>query len=167
MQNNLLEIGKIVRTHGIKGAVKILSYLDGVNFSIFKNVFVGEKFLPAKITKCQPLNNDAYSICFDIMPNIETAEKYKNQSVFVNREDYKELKDKIYLSDLINKPVVNEKGKEIGTVVDFDDYGASVILTIRCGSVDYQIPYVDEIIEFNADLDAFLINQQKFEDIRI
>ena len=167
MKNNLLEIGKIVRTHGIKGAVKIISYLDGVNFSIFKNIFIGEKFVPAQITKCQPLNNDAYSIVVDIIPNVETAEKFKNKSVFVNREDYAELKEKVYLSDLINKPVLNEKGVEIGTMIDFDDYGASIILTIRCGAVDYQVPFVDEIIEYNADLDAFLINQQKFEDVRV
>ncbi len=167
MKNNLLEIGKIVRAHGIKGAVKVISYLDGVNFSIFKNIFVGETFAPAKITKCLPLNNEAYSLTIDIIPNVDVAETFKNKSLFVNRADYAELKGKIYLSDLINKPVLNEKGKEIGTMVDFDDYGASVVLTIRCGTVSYQIPFVDDIIEYNEDLDVFLINQQKFEDVRI
>ena len=164
---NLLEIGKIVRTHGIKGAVKVLSYLDGVNFSIFKDVFVGEKLTKAKITKCQPLNGDAYSIVLDIAPNIDAAEKLKNQSVFVDRANYAELKDKLYLSDLVNKPVLNERGKEIGTMVDFDDYGASVVLTIRCGAVSYLIPFVDDIIEYNAELEAFIINQQRFEDVRV
>lgn len=167
MKNNLLEIGKIVRAHGIKGAVKVISYLDGVNFSIFKNIFVGETFAPANITKCLPLNNDAYALTIDIIPNVDVAETFKNKSLFVNRADYTELKGKIYLTDLINKPVLNEKGKEIGTMVDFDDYGASVILTIRCGAASYQIPFVDDIIEYNEDLDAFLINQQKFEDVRI
>ncbi len=164
---NLLEIGKIVRTHGIKGAVKVISYLDGVNFSIFKNVFIGEKQLPAKITKVQPLNNDAFSVQIDVIPNVETAEKFKNNSVFINREMYPDLKNKIYLSDLINKPVLNEKGKEIGTVVDYDDYGASIVLTIRCEAVSYQIPFVEEIITYNEELEAFIINQQKFEDLRI
>lgn len=164
---NLLEIGKIVRTHGIKGAVKVISYLDGVNFSIFKNIFVGEKLLPAKITKLQPLNNDAYSIMLDIAPSIELAEKLKNQSIFVDRSNYAELKNKIYLSDLINKPVLNEKGKEIGTVIDYDDYGASIVLTIRCGAVSYQIPFVEEIVVYNEELEAFIINQQKFENLRI
>ena len=134
---------------------------------LFKDVFVGEKLEKAKITKCQSLNNDAYSIMLDIAPNIDSAEKLKNQSVFVDRANYAELKDKLYLSDLVNKPVLNERGVEIGTMVDFDDYGASIVLTIRCDAVSYQIPFVDDIIEYNAELEAFIINQQKFEDVRI
>ena len=164
---NLLEIGKIVKTHGIKGAVKIISYLDGVNFSIFKDVFIGEKLFPAKITKVLPLNNDAFSVTIDIIPNIEEAEKFKNQSVFIDRSIYPDFRDKLYLSDLINKLVLDENGNMLGTMVDFEEYGASTILTIKCGAVSYQIPFVEEIIEFNENKNAFIIEKQKFEDIRI
>ena len=39
---NLLEIGKILRPHGIKGAVKIESYIDEP-FSQFKSVIIGKE----------------------------------------------------------------------------------------------------------------------------
>ena len=71
------------------------------------------------------------------------VQKFINQSVYIDRTEYKEFEDKVYLSDLINKPVLNEKGEEIGFMIDFDDYGASVILTIKCGINSYQIPYVE------------------------
>lgn len=163
---NLLEIGKIVRVHGVRGAVKIVSYLDN-NFSTFNNVFIGKNRVNAKVKNVKPLNNDAYSVTFDIMPDIDTAQKFVNQSVYIDRTEYPDFENKVYLSDLINKPVINENGEQIGYMVDFDDYGASVILTIKCGVSSYQVPYVDEFISFNKERDAFVVNEQKFKDVRI
>jgi len=163
---NLLEIGKIVRVHGVKGAVKIMSYVDQ-NFSVFKHVFIGQKRVNAVVKNVKPLNNDAYSVTFDIIPDIDTAQKFINQSVYIDRTEYSEFEDKVYLSDLINKPVLNEKGEEIGYMIDFDDYGASVILTIKCGFNSYQIPYVEEFIVYHKELDAFVVDEQKFKDVRI
>lgn len=163
---NLLEIGKIVRVHGIKGAVKIMCYVDE-DFSVFKHVFIGQKRVNASVKSVKSLNNDAYSVEFDIMPDIDTAQKFVNQSVYIDRTEYVEFEDKVYLSDLINKSVLNEKGEQIGFMIDFDDYGASVILTIKCGVNSYQIPYVDEIITYQKEIDAFVVNEQKFKDVRI
>ena len=163
---NLLEIGKIVRVHGIKGAVKIMSYVDQ-SFTVFKHVFIGQKRVNAKVTSVKSLNNDAYSVTFDIMPDIDTAERFINQSVYIDRTEYVEFEDKIYLSDLINCSVINKQGDKIGDMIDFDDYGATVILTIKCGFSSYTIPYVEEIITYNRELDAFVIDEEKFKDIRI
>ena len=163
---NLLEIGKIVRVHGIKGAVKIISFIDE-DFSIFKKVYLTEKHLISNITQVKKLNNDAYSVTFDTIPTIDDAEKYKNKSVYIDRNDYSHFKDKVYLSDLINKPVRSETGEELGIMVDYDDYGASIILTIRCGAVSVMIPYVADIINFDAKQDCFIIERQKFEDLKV
>lgn len=163
---NLLEIGKIVRVHGVKGAVKVISYVDE-DFSIFKHVYLTHKRVNANIKKVQPLNGDAYIVFFDIMPNIETAETYKNQSVYIDRNEYREFEEKVYLSDLINKAVVNENGEDVGKMVNFDDYGATIILTIKCGAVSYDIPYIDELIRYDRTVNCFIINQQKFEDLRV
>ena len=163
---NLLEIGKIVRVHGVKGAVKIMCYVDQ-NFSIFKHVIIGQKRVNAVVKNVKPLNNDAYCVTFDIMPDIDTAQKFINQSVYIDRIEYAEFGDKVYLSDLINKPVLNEKGEQLGYMIDFEDYGASVILTIKCGFNSYQIPHVEEFIKYSKDQDAFVVDEQKFKDVRI
>ena len=163
---NFLEIGKIVRVHGIKGAVKVISYVDE-DFSTFKHVYLTHKRVNANIKKVQPLNGDAYIVTFDIMPDINIAETYKNQSVYIDRNEYKEFEEKVYLSDLINRPVVNENGEDVGKMVNFDDYGATIILTIKCGAVSYDIPYIEELIRYDKITNCFIINQQKFEDLRI
>ena len=163
---NLLEIGKILRPHGIKGAVKVECFVDK-HFSKFKDVFVTEKRAKAKVKNVQNLNKDFYIVTLDIIPDVDTAEKFRNQSIYIDRDQYIEFKNQVYLSDLINKPILNEKGEQIGYMVDYEDYGASVILTIKSGFASYQIPYVKDIIEFVDEKDAFVIEQQVFENVRI
>ena len=166
METNLLEIGKIVRPHGVKGAVKVQKYLDA-NFSQFNKVFIGAKLLPAEIKAVSNLNNDACALTLDIITTCEQAEKFRNMSVYIDRNEYDEFKDKLYLSDLIGKKLVSKTGDELGCLVDFDDYGASTILTFKCGAVSYLIPFVDDIVSFNAELGAFIIDEQTFKDVRV
>ncbi|MCQ2555792.1 MAG: ribosome maturation factor RimM [Clostridia bacterium] len=163
---NLFEIGKIVRTHGIKGAVKIISNLDA-DFSMFKHVYLGAEKLSAHTTKVLPLNNDAYSVCFDVIKTIEEAEKFKNVSVYVDRTEYNYFENKIYVSDLVGKSVVDENGQEYATVVDYEDYGATTILTIKVGAVSYSLPFVKDIIVYNKAKDVLVCSKQKFEDLRV
>ena len=163
---NLLEIGKVLRPHGIKGAVKVECYVDE-HFSLFKEVMITNKLAKAKIKNVQNLNKDFYIVTLDVIPDVDTAEKFRNQSIYIDRDLYSEFKEKLFMSDLINKPVMNEKGEQIGYMVDYDDYGASVVLTIKSGFSSYQIPYVDEVINYDEDKGAFVINQKTFEDVRI
>ncbi len=162
----LLEIAKIVRPHGVKGAVKIVKYIDD-NFSHFSKVYIGQKLQPANMKLVSKLNNDACVVMLDIIKSCEDAEKFRNQSIYIDRTEYEEYEDKIYLTDLINKPLVTTAGKELGVLVDIDDYGASSILTFKCGAVSYQLPYVEAILTYNQDLDSFVIDEQVFKDIRI
>jgi ribosomal 30S subunit maturation factor RimM len=77
---NLLEIGKILRPHGIKGAVKVECYVDE-HFSTFNDVMITEKRAKAQVRNVQSLNKDFYIVNFDVVPDIDTAEKFRNQSI--------------------------------------------------------------------------------------
>lgn len=164
---NYLEIGKIVRAHGIKGAVKVISYLDNYNFSHLKQVYIGVNKTPAEVIKASSLNNNAFSLLFDICPTVEATNAYINMPVYIDRNDYHLFENKIYLSDLINKPLISTEGEELGLMIDFDDYGASVVLTIKCGTTSYQIPFVEDIVKYDANKDAFVIDKQTFMDMRV
>ncbi len=163
---NLLEIGKIVRPHGVKGAVKIICYLEE-GMAKFKHIYLTNKRISANIQRVQSLNNDAYAVYIDNIVTIDDAEKYRNQSVYIDRDEYDTMREKLYMSDLIGSNVLNEHDEKIGEMVDYDDYGASVILTIRCGAVSYSIPYVEDIISFDREKNSFVINQQTFEDMKV
>ena len=163
---NLLEVGKILRPHGIKGAVKVECFVDE-HFSTFKDVLITNKLAKAKVKNVQNLNKDFYIVTLDVIPDVDTAEKFRNQSIYIDRDLYGEFKEKLYMSDLINKPVLNEKNEHIGYMVDYDDYGASVVLTIKAGVSSYQIPYVKDIIIYDEEKSAFVIDQQTFDNTKV
>ena len=163
---NLLEIGKILRPHGIKGAVKVECYVDE-HFSLFKDVMITNKLAKAQVKNVQGLNKDFYIVNLDVIPDVDVAEKFRNQSIYIDRDLYSEFKEKLYMSDLINKPVINEKGEKIGFMVDYDDYGASVVLTIKAGVSSYQIPYVKDIIVYDEEKGAFVIDEETFKNVRV
>jgi len=146
--------------------VKVECFVDE-HFSTFKEVMITNKLAKAQVKNVQNLNKDFYIVTFDIIPDIDTAEKFRNQSIYIDRDNYKEFKEKLYMSDLINKPILNEKGEQIGYMVDYDDYGASVVLTIKSGVSSYQIPYVKDIIIFDEEKNAFVIDQQTFDNVKI
>ena len=60
---NLLEIGKILRPHGIKGAVKVECYVDE-HFSMFKDVMITNKLAKAQVKNVQNLNKDFYIVTY-------------------------------------------------------------------------------------------------------
>ena len=93
---NLLEIGKIVRTHGIKGAVKIVSFVEE-DFKMFKHIYIGQKRVNANITKVLSLNGDAFSLTIDVIPTIEVAETFRNQSIYIDRDEYPAFQDRLFI----------------------------------------------------------------------
>ena len=136
-----LNIGKIVNTHGIKGEVRILSSFS--DKSIFK---------PGNILY---INNDALEITsyrvhknYDMVTfidrnHIEDVLIYKNEPVYVNRDD---IEYEGYLDeDLIGLEVYCED-KHIGHVDSILKTNAHDILVVKNGS-KHMIPNIAEFID--------------------
>ncbi len=163
---NILEVGQILRPHGVKGAVKAACFLEG-GIKDFTHLYIGKNLIEARVKNYTSLNNDACAIMFDIIPDIDTAEKFRNEYIYIDRDEYAEIGSKVYLTDLIGKDVIDENEDVIGQVVDVNDYGATPILTIREGAASFDFPFAKDLIEFRKDKDALITNRKKFEDNRI
>ena len=87
---NYLYIGKIVNTHGIKGEIKIISNFKFKNKIFLKNnkIYIGKNKIQETINSYRVHKN------FDMITlvnydNINDVLKYKNEKVFINRDDFK------------------------------------------------------------------------------
>ena len=113
---DLINIGKIVNTHGLKGEIRIIS-----DFKYKKDVF--------KINNIVYINNEKYiiksyrfhkiydMITLDSINTIEHAEQLKGLNIYINRNDYKF--DGYLNEDLIGLEVYDKeifKGKIIDIV---------------------------------------------------
>ena len=161
-----IQIAKILRPHGVKGAVKVSASLSDIPFSIFKKVYLGKSRIPSKITRIIPLNG-FYSIMLDTIKSCDEAEKYRNQPIYVEREDYSVFDDIVLTSDYIGVEVKTKDGKYIGIVVDVDNYGSADILSINCGGTTYMVPLIEDTLQFDKAKKEFVIDEQRFMEIRV
>lgn len=144
----LIKIGKIVNTHGIKGEVRILSkfpYKDKV-FIKGMNIYIDKKDKEVINTYRRHKNFDM--ITMEGYSNINEILKYKGKYIYVNKEDIR--LDNNYLDeDIIGlNTYVNDIYK--GIVDNIERYDKTTIIVIKDNDKEYLVPY--ELIN-NIDID--------------
>lgn len=150
-------IGKIVNTHGIKGELRIISNFEYKELVFRKdvNIYIGNKYQKEKIVTYRHHKNYEM-ITLEGYNNINDVLKFKNNKVYVCRNELNSLKDKILKSDIIGMSAFLEK-KEIGIVTDIYSTGNNYeVFEIMNGNSKKLIPYHDDFIE-NIDKDQNII----------
>lgn len=151
MENKLLEIGKIVNTHGLRGEVKIVPWTDSADdFEYISNVFVKVKSeykpLTIKNIKYQKSNLIVKFAEFD---DINEILPYKGMTLYADRDELGELPEGVhYIVDLIGLDVVTESGEMVGTIADVFNTGASDIYDVkRDGKKNLLLPVIDDVVK--------------------
>ena len=124
---DLLQVGAITSTHGIRGEVKVFPTTDDVNrFKKLKEVVLdtGKEQLILQIEGVKFFKQFVI-LKFKGIDNINDIEKYKGKSLFVTRENAVKLKkDEYFIADMIGSTVEDEEGKVLGTLTDVMQTGA-------------------------------------------
>ena len=147
---DLLEVGKIVNTHGLRGEVKVVPWTDyPEQFEDIETVYRKTKTDYEKLTirgiKYQKGN---IILRFAEITDINEAEKYKNQILYAERDDLGELPEGVYyIADLIGLTVITDEGEEIGKIADVINTGASDIYEIkREGKKNLLLPAIPDVV---------------------
>ena len=146
--SELIEIGKIVNTHGLKGEVKIVPWLDYPEvFETFETVYTENKksIFKVKNVKYQKSN---IIVKFDGLDNINEAEKLKNTTLYVEKSLFDDLPEGTYLiADIIGLEVF-EDGISFGKVTDVFSTGNNDIYVVeKKGSKQLLLPIIDGVIQ--------------------
>ena len=114
---DILRVGKIVNTHGLKGEVKVIALTDDpkryndLDFVLIDGV-------ERKIQGCK-FQKDRVIVKIEGIDSIEEAEKYKNKYMEIPREYAVPLEeDTYYIADIIGCNVFDTNGKDLGEVYD-------------------------------------------------
>lgn len=113
----LLKVGKIVNTHGLKGEMKVIPLTDdSKRYKDLEFVLIdGEE---RRIQGCK-FQKDRVIVKIEGVDSIEEAEMYKNKFMLVNREQAVELEEDCYfIADLIGCTVYDTDGKNLGKIYD-------------------------------------------------
>ena len=130
---DLLKVGVITTTHGVRGEVKVFPTTDDAErFLELEYVLLdtGRELRRLDIKNVRFFKN-LVILKFDGIDNIDDIEKYKGKDLWIPREEAQELgEDEYYIADLQGLNVVLEDGTEFGTLCDVMETGANDVYII-------------------------------------
>lgn len=143
---NLIKIGKIVNTHGIKGELRLLSKFPYKDKVFIKNMPIYINKENKEVITSYRKHKNFDMITLEGYNNINEVLKYKGKVVYINSEDIKLDKDTYLDEEIIGVEVIYQENKK-GIVTDIERYDKTTLLVIKSNDKEYLIPYNNDIIE--------------------
>ena len=140
MKLQFIEAGEIVNTHGVRGEVKVLCWLDAPEMLCeFDRCRIAGKDYEMESVRVQKTCNLVKLSGVDTM---EDAQKLRGKVLELYREDIDD--EVIFAAELIGVEVFAE-GENIGTIREVLDYPGNAVYVVR-GEHEYMIPAVKQFI---------------------
>lgn len=154
---DLYKVGRIVNTQGLKGEIRIFPSTDyKEQFEDFETLYIKSEKIKVEIEKIR-YKGELIIAKFKGLNNINDVEKYKNEEVFIDRD---ELEDVVFNEDMIGMKVICEINGELGVLNDVlvnPTQDVYVINSERFGK-EILIPVVDEfVLEVNFETEEITV----------
>ena len=146
MIKEFLESGKIVGTHGIRGAVRFQPWSDDADFlSGVKTVYLPDN-TPLEIVSVKPHGNIAILEIAGVN-SIEDAEKLRNKVLLVKRSDADIPEGRYFIEELISSKVFDKKtGELLGVLSVVSKTGANDVWHMKKGDKEYLVPAIESVV---------------------
>ena len=147
---DLLRVGVITSTHGIRGEVKVFPTTDDpMRFLDLKNVILDAK----RERKDLEIENVKFFknlviLKFKGIDNINDIERYKGSDLLIRREDAVPLgENEYFIADLIGLEVITDGGEHFGVLKDVLQTGANDVYIVETPQhKEVLLPYIEECI---------------------
>jgi 16S rRNA processing protein RimM len=131
---DLLQVGVITGTHGLKGEVKVYPTTDDkARFMDLSDVILisGKEEIPLKVEYCKFFKQFVF-VKFEGLDDINQVEKYKRCPIMVTRENAVPLEeDEYFIADLIGMTIVDDRGITLGTLENVIETGANDVYEVQ------------------------------------
>ena len=146
----LLEIGRIVRCHGLAGRVKVLSYLESQEvLDNLPEVFVGRgsrETVPFSVDAVQT-GREFFFLKLVGIEDRDAAAKLVRSSVWIPSEKMKRLPEgEYYWRELIGLRVVTEEGQSLGRIESVFPTGSNDVYVCRAAEKEILLPAIGEVV---------------------
>jgi 16S rRNA processing protein RimM len=145
-----LKVGQIINTHGIKGEVKVYPLTDDIRrfkklkFVLIKNHESYDRYDidGVKFVKDLPI------LKLSKIDSMNDAEKYKNQYLYIDRENAVRLpEDSYFIADLIGLKVITQNNEVLGELVSVLPTGSNDVYEIKKeDGKTFLIPAIGEVV---------------------
>lgn len=163
---DLLKVGVITTTHGVRGEVKVFPTTDEAERFLeldYVLLDTGRELRRLEIQNVKFFKNLAI-LKFKGIDNINDIEMYKGRDLWIPREEGQELaEDEYYVADLIGMQVVLENGTVFGTLKDVMETGANDVYVINTKDKgEVLLPAIREcILDVNVEENTMTVHLMK------
>ena len=131
---DMLQVGVIASTHGVRGEVKVFPTTDDAKrFKRLKEVILdtGKEWITLEIEGVKFFKQFVI-LKFKGIDNIDDVQKYRQKSIYVTRQNAVRLgRDEYFIADLMGLRVVDEEGQELGVLKEVMETGANDVYVIE------------------------------------
>ncbi len=155
-------IGKIIKSHGLKGEVKVFPYSGSPeNFQNYTDLIVadseggGSSSLAVKKVRAQGGN---VILLFEGVTSRSDADTLAGRELWLAKSAFPNLApNEYYWFELEGLGVVTDDGRELGTVTAIFNNKAQDVLVVTGGEREYLIPVTKEVIRNRDDKHRILV----------
>lgn len=161
IRRQCVQVGKIAKTHGVKGEVKVFSYSGSPeNFGKYSELVlvdtVHEVGISFAVTRARS-SGDLAILQLDGIASLEEAAALVGRQVWVDRTQFPKLgSGEYYWFELEGLRVVTEEGRELGVVASLFNNKAHDILVVVGAGREYLIPISGEVLRNKDDVKGIL-----------
>jgi 16S rRNA processing protein RimM len=148
-KSSLVAVGKVVRTHGIRGALKVLPYGETLG-----ELEAGEKLFSIEGQGQQQLTLASLNsqkrvliVEFEEIGDMDQAQALTGKDLFIDKDRLPRLPaGEYYHFQLIGLLVETREGKPLGTLRTVLETGGNDVYVVEMGGKELLIPAVEEVI---------------------
>lgn len=148
---DLISIGYITKTHGIKGDIKIIPLTDiPERYNNLERVYVYPKDGKMRIYCIGKVKNVKGGIVLSFSPPVTMSEGEGLVGGYIKipAEELPVLeKNRYYEFEIVGMDVFSEDGKYIGRIEDIFSTGSNDVYVVKDGETEYLIPAVHYVVK--------------------
>lgn len=142
----MTSIGKVVKTQGNKGELRVLPYLDFFDH-LKKLDFVYIQNKKLEVQGIRP-HNQFIVLKLKGCDSIDSGKEFVGCSVEVPKSRIKELsKDQFYWHDILGLSVFDEEGNSYGQIEDIFPTGSNDVFVVKEKEKEILIPAIKDVIK--------------------
>lgn len=150
-KENCFYLGKIIKTHGVKGEVVAKLDCDNANdYSELDSVFIEfrNKLVPFFISNIKVRNIETAIIYFeDIETESKASEMLLNRDLFLPLDCLPELDgSEFYIHEVEGFTIIDKTFGEVGIIEEVIEYKSNSVFRIMKDSKEILIPVADELV---------------------
>jgi len=141
-----VRVGRILKAHGIRGEVVVVSESDSPGRFVRRAMFSTESDTTLTVRSVR-VHKDGMIVAFEGVTDRSAAEELRGTILFIAADERRELEDgEFWPEDLEGLEVRDPQGRPLGTIEGVIVGDAQDRLLIRSGERTVEVPFVAELV---------------------